>query len=317
MLAALAQLGYSTGSLLPSAGLGHVDLDDPDARIPCEAFGAVLTAAQRIRFTPNLALEMARLTPLGAYPLLDYLVITSDTVGEGVRNLARYFRLVGNPIVVHVCEDADVVRIEMSGSTLPFSVEYTASLLVLHFRTETEGRFSARSVCLTHAPDDASAFEQVLACPVRVAAPWNGITLSGDVWRLPLRRRDPVLRRVLEAHADDILARLPSRTGLALRVQQALTNRVAGGDTRIGALARELATSARTLQRRLAAEGVSYQELLDEARKEAAGRYLADTTLAISEIAYLVGYSEPAAFHRAFRRWYGSTPEAYRQTVAC
>jgi AraC-like DNA-binding protein len=71
--------------------------------------------------------------------------------------------------------------------------------------------------------------------------------------------------------------------------------------------------SARTLQRRLAAEGVSYQELLEDARKEAAGRYMTESTLAIGEIAYLVGYSEPAPFHRAFKRWYGMTPEAFRQ----
>jgi AraC-like DNA-binding protein len=122
-----------------------------------------------------------------------------------------------------------------------------------------------------------------------------------------------VLRQVLERQAEDILARLPSRTGLALDVQRALTKRVAGGDTRIGALAHELAMSGRTLQRRLAGEGVSYQELLDDARKEAAGRYLHESALAIGEVAYLVGYSEPAPFHRAFKRWYGTTPEKFRQ----
>ena len=72
--------------------------------------------------------------------------------------------------------------------------------------------------------------------------------------------------------------------------------------------------SGRTLQRRLAAEGVSYQELLDDARKEAAGRYHRESTLAIGEVAYLVGYSEPAPFHRAFKRWYGMNPELFRQT---
>jgi AraC-like DNA-binding protein len=118
---------------------------------------------------------------------------------------------------------------------------------------------------------------------------------------------------MLEARADEILARLPTRTGLAFEVQRALTARVAGGDTRIGAVARQLAISGRTLQRRLAAEGVSYQELLEDARKEAAGRFISDATLAIGEVAYLIGYSEPPSFHRAFKRWYGMTPETFRQ----
>jgi AraC-like DNA-binding protein len=94
-----------------------------------------------------------------------------------------------------------------------------------------------------------------------------------------------------------------------------LTGRVAGGDIRIEAIARELAISGRTLQRRLGTEGLSYQELLDDARKEAAARYMRETNLAIGEIAYLVGYSEPAPFHRAFKRWYSVTPDAFRKAL--
>jgi AraC-like DNA-binding protein len=73
--------------------------------------------------------------------------------------------------------------------------------------------------------------------------------------------------------------------------------------------------SGRTLQRRLAAEGVSFQELLDEARKDAAARFLRERTLSACEVAYLVGYSEPAPFHRAFKRWYGTTPELFRKDL--
>ena len=94
---AFERLGYDVDTLLASAGLRDTDLNDPDARIPCEAYGALVSRAQQERFTPNLALELARLTPMGAYPLLDYLVLTSDTVGAGVRQLARYFRLDRQP----------------------------------------------------------------------------------------------------------------------------------------------------------------------------------------------------------------------------
>ena len=96
-------------------------------------------------------------------------------------------------------------------------------------------------------------------------------------------------------------------------MRRALASRVGGGDTRIQTIARTLATSARSLQRRLAAAGVSYQQLLDLARKDAAERYLTDSPLSIGEVAYLLGYSEPAAFNRAFRRWHKETPQAFRQ----
>src|SRR5262249_53748862 len=203
-------------------------------------------------------------------------------------------------------------RVEIEAEGTPFSIEFTASLMVLDLGRETGGAFTAANVSFRHVPDDAGAYARVLGCEVRPAASWNGVTISAEAWRVPMPRRDPLLRQVLERQADDILARLPSRTGLAVDVQRALTKRVAGGDTRIGALARELAMSGRTLQRRLSGEGVSYQELLDDARKEAAGRYLHESPLAIGEVAYLVGYSEPAPFYRAFKRWYGMTPEAFR-----
>lgn len=310
----LGRLGYDRDALLASAGLSDAGLEDPDVRIPCEVLGTILSSAQRTRFTPNLGLELARISPLGTSPLLDYLVVTSDTVGAGVRQLARYLRLIGNPVFLEV-DDAGggEICVAMGSGAAPFSYEYVASLMVLHFRAETDGRFAATSISFQHTPDDVGQFERILGCAVRGASEWNRLSISPDAWHLPLRRRDPVLRHVLESHADHIAARLPKRHGLALDVQRALAARVAGGDTRIGIVARELAMSGRTLQRRLEAEGVSYQQLLDDARKEAAGRHISDPALAICEIAYLVGYAEPAPFHRAFKRWYGMTPDVFRQ----
>ncbi len=314
LMTAFGRLGFDVGTLLAPTGIGQADLDDPDKRIPCEALGVIVSGAQQARRTPNLALEAARLIPIGAYPLLDYLVLTSDTVGAGLHQLARYFGLVGNPVSLHVHERRDPVRIEMPDSPAPFGVEFTVSLILFHLSEETEGRFVAARISFEHRPDDIPAFERTFGCPVESTASWNGISVARDAWRLPLRRRDPVLGRMLQAQADDVLARLPARTGLALEVQRALTTRVAGADTRIAALAPQLAMSARTLQRRLAAQGVSYRDLLDDARKEAAGRYVSQSVLSIAEIAYLVGFSEPAPFHRAFKRWYGTTPQLYRKT---
>ena len=88
------------------------------------------------------------------------------------------------------------------------------------------------------------------------------------------------------------------------------------GEMRIDVVARRLATTPRTLQRRLARAGTSFDALCDDARKQAARTYLADTTLTIAEVTYLLGYSEPSAFHRAFRRWHGTTPQAFRTRMA-
>ncbi len=91
-----------------------------------------------------------------------------------------------------------------------------------------------------------------------------------------------------------------------------LATQLTAGEMHIDAVARRLATTPRTLQRRLARAGTSFEALCDDARKQAAQTYLADTTLTIAEVTYLLGYSAPAAFHRAFRRWHGTTPQAFR-----
>jgi AraC-like DNA-binding protein len=311
VLAALGELGHDVSALIAAARLTQTDFDNPDARLSCEAYGALVARAQEQRFTPNLALELARRTPLGAFPLLDYLVITSDTVGAGIRQLARYFRIETTPFVFDIRDDRDPIEVRVAAPA-PFAVEYLVSLMTFHLRHETEGRFVFSDVMLRHRPDDVAAMSDALGCPARPMSSWDGVRIGRESWNLPLRRRDPVLRRVLETHANDILARLPPRTGIALEVQRALASRVAGADTRIDTIARHLAMSARSLQRRLSAEGVTYQALVEETRKEAAGRYVAGSTLSLAEIAYLVGYSEPASFHRAFKRWYGVTPEGFR-----
>ena len=309
---ALERLNYSVEPLLGDAGIRRADLEDPDARIPCATWGAMFRQALAVRPMKNVGVRLATVTPFGAFPLIDYLIATSDTVGEGLTRLARYQRLVEPRSVPVLHGDEDPIRVLLEGPDTPFSAEFTVTINLLLCREETDGRFRAAYASFRHEPDDVAEIERVLSCPVHTGASWNGWALSREMCQLPLRRRDPVLGRLLRRQADEAIARLPASNGVALDVRRALASRVAGGDTRIQTVARVLATSARSLQRRLAAAGVSYQQLLDLARKAAAERYLTDSSLPIGDIAYLLGYSEPAAFTRAFRRWNEETPQAFR-----
>jgi AraC-like DNA-binding protein len=305
------RLGHDVDALLTEVGVSRHDLNDPDRRIACDVVGALISRAQQKRFTPNLGLAAAMATPLGAYPLLDYLVLTSDTVGDGLAQLARYLRITASPVSIDVQADGDPVRVEID-SVSPLGCEFEAALIVLRLREETNGAFAAAGISFQHRLDDVAAFESAMGCPVRTAASWNGVTVDRKTCQLPLRRRDPILRKFLESQGDVILTAMPPRIGVAADVRRALASCAIRGATRMSSIARQFGMSARTLHRRLAAEGLSYQELLEEVRKVAAGRYLDESTLAIGEIAYLLGYSEPAAFYRAFRRWYATTPEHFR-----
>jgi AraC-like DNA-binding protein len=310
---AMERLDCRMEPLLAQAGVHRADLDDPDARIPRSVWGPVFSRALEQRPMKNAGMRLAAVTPFGAFPLIDYLIATSQNVGEGVTRLGRYLRLAEARSVPDAHEAEDPIRVSLEGSDTPFSAEFAVTLNLLHFREQTENRFRAAYASFCHTPDDVAEMERVLGCPVHPGASWNGWALAHETWQLPLRRRDPVLSSLLQRQADDAMARLPPMEGVAAEVRRALAPRLGSGDTRIETIARALATSTRSLQRRLAAAGVSYRQLVDVARREAAERYLRDSRFSIGEVAYLLGYSEPAAFDRAFRRWRNERPQAFRQ----
>ena len=310
---ALERLNYRMAPLLADAGIPRAHLDDPDARVARSTWGQVFSRALKQRPMKNAGMQLATVTPFGAFPLIDYLVATSQNVGEGLTRLGRYLSLAEARSLPHPHEDEDPIRVLLEGSDTPFSAEFTVTLNVLHFREETDHRLRATYASFCHEPDDVAEMKRVLGCRVLTRASWNGWALTRDAWQLPLRRRDAVLSSLLQGQADEAIARLPAMEDVTLDVRRAVVSRMGGDDTRIEAIARTLGTSARSLQRRLAAAGLSYRQLLDAARREAAERYLSDSRLSIGEVAYLLGYSEAAALNRAFQRWRHESPRAFRQ----
>jgi AraC-like DNA-binding protein len=311
---ALDRLGYDVVALLAQAGLRRAELDDPDGTVPGSAFNAVITRACEQRRVPNLGAHLATVTPIGAYPLLDYLVVTSGDVGGALEQLVRYFHLTEAPVRLAIAEEVDSVRLLVQRPMTGFVADYETSIVVHHLREETEHRLRPSYVSLEHEPDDRADLERLLGCRVHAPSTWTGIEFSRDSLRLPLRRRDPTLRGVLEGHAANVAQRssVADEHSTIDQVRGVVASRLGRGVPAIGVVARQLTIAPRTLQRRLAAEGASYQQLVDVVRREAAERLLTDASMSIGEIGYLLGFSEPSAFHRAFKRWHSLTPHEYR-----
>ena len=312
MLHALGQLGYDLDALLASAGLQRRDVEDPEAFLSPRACATLFENADRERRVPNLALQLAQRTPIGANPLLDYLFVTSDSVEQGLERLTRYLRLVNPSVGLAIRRECSPVRVVVERAQAPLFTELTVSLCVIRLMRETDDQFRAAHVSFTHAPDDVVEYAKVLRCPIRARASWNGVAIAKRTLEIPLRRRDPALGSWLARQAAAILARLPASVDACDEVRSVLSAQATTGEMTIDAVARRLSTTPRTLQRRLARGGTSFEALRDDARRQAAELYLSQTTLTIAEITYLLSYSEPTAFHRAFRRWHGTTPQAFR-----
>ena len=304
MLRTLEHLGYDLDELLADTDLRREDVANPDAYISPRACAAVFARACRERRVPNLALQLAMRTPIGANPLLDYLILSADTVGHGLARLVRYLRLVNPGIRLSLSDTVTPVRVIVERAPGVFEAELTIALSVVRFANETDGRMQAAYVSFSHEPDDAAEYARVLKCPVRTRASWSGWALARDAMGLPLRRRDAVLGRWLERQAAELESRQPADGDARDEVRSVLSTQATTGDLRIDAVARVLAVTPRTLQRRLAKLGTSFETLLDDVRRQAAETYLSNPTLSISDVTYLLGYSEPTAFHRAFKRWH-------------
>ena len=166
------------------------------------------------------------------------------------------------------------MRVVVERAQAPLFTELTLSLCVIRFMHETDDQFRAAHVSFTHEPDDVIEYAKVLRCPIRARASWNGVAIAKRTLEIPLRRRDPVLRSWLERQAGAILARLPAGADASDEVRSVLSTQATAGDMTIDAVARRLSTTPRTLQRRLARSGTSFETLRDDARRKAAELYL-------------------------------------------
>jgi len=157
---------------------------------------------------------------------------------------------------------------------------------------------------------------RILRCPVEFRQPADSWVLPRSVMELPIISEDSRLLGILEAHADALLSERRTAAGLRELVEDRLVAALPSGRVQAAEVAEQLGMSERSFRRRLAAEGISFGEVLDRLRNRLALRYLADEHVSLKQIAWLLGYSEPGAFNHAFKRWTGTSPRQVRNHPA-
>jgi AraC-like DNA-binding protein len=162
-------------------------------------------------------------------------------------------------------------------------------------------------------PADTEAYRSCFRAPLHFDRPQGALLLSRGDLDLPVTTGDPTLRGYLEQLADQALGSIIAPSSFADRVRQVLWTRLSAGRPSLEQMSAKLGLSVRTVQRRLHQEGTSFADLLEEFRREMASHLLRDPSLAAYEIAFLLGYSDPSTFFRAFRRWYGVSPQEFRR----
>ena len=266
---------------------------------------------------PSAPLRAAGKLQLGDYELLEYLCGTTATLGESIACVGRYYPLlIAAEHELHVEGERAEARFRIApGLAAPdalheFGLASNFVMTALHLNLE--GAQMPIEVCFAHpAPSYAALFPQTFLCPVRFECAHNAIVFPVSMLDHPMRTADPQLHAVLTRLADQELTALSDLSAFPAQVREAIEPELARGAP-LEAVAERLHMSPGALRSRLRQHGTSYSALLDRLRRDHAKRALRQSQLSIAEVGHRLGFAHPPAFHRAFRRWFGVAPSAYR-----
>lgn len=318
LLMAATSLGHDAGRAMADAALDASSLEDPDGRITLvEHHRLWLTLAE---LGPDIGLELGERIGAAALGVVGHAMAHASSLGEALGYVSRYRRLVLDdavPVLSASVRDGVQVAVLTQSIPEPFrALRHPAECQVA--ATLTLVRHLAGSVImplevqLPHArPPDTSRHETVFGRRITWSSRDAVLTIDAAILTRPLARHDARLFDYLDRRAGTLLEGIGderARDTLA----RILRERLASGLPTTEALAKSLGVSVRTLHRRLGAEGTSVSAIVEGLREERARVLLADPSMGIGQVAYALGYAEHAAFTRAFKRWTGATPEAFR-----
>jgi len=292
----------------------------PDDVVPVGVWSELLVRAAALRPdlpAPGLAVGA------GVQPhhvgVLGYVVLASATLGDAMLAYQRYERLFYGADLVELAtvNDAEVPTIEIRwgpGGLSALADEVAIAALLTFLRRQGDNPPPPSRIAFVHRATVAqsAAYHKFFGCPIDFGNSHVRVRFPAAYLTIPMPHSDPALRVLLDRQAQALLAALPESGRFDRAVQQLLLRLLPEGDVTLERLATEMHQSSRTLQRRLADSGLSWQQLLDRTREQLARQYLADPSLGMSDIALLLGYTEQSALTRAVKRWTGCSPKQLR-----
>jgi AraC-like DNA-binding protein len=317
VIALAAARGIPAPALLAAVGLSLEQLADTDATVPFSVHLELWRRAGALSGDESFGLHLAESIPKGMFGINEYIFRNSPDLEAALRALARYRRLVA-PDEWRLAYEPTSVRFEVhvlrSVAPLPrHTAEFMIASMVRKVQDILGEPVPPREVWLAHAaPADVREHARVFSCPVHFERPVYALVLDRALLSRPVIDADAALKDLLVKQADAILERLGERVDLVNQVHRAICTEMKGEVPTLSRVARLLGLSTRNLQRQLQQNGTSFNRLLDETCSEIARYQVRQQRLPIGEVAFLLGYSEVSAFHRAFRRWTRMSPAQYR-----
>lgn len=315
-VALLRPLAELLGRLEVDAGafLAALEVDEampPNAYVAATAVDDQLAQIAAARSDPAFALTLARASLVRPLGLFGHLVWLSGTVRDALERAAKFYLVVTRRTTLHLEDTPPISTLRMRPVARTVKrgrilTELPFASLALRAREATGGRFALRAVRFVHHGEASEAYAHVFGVPVQFGAAHDEIEMATAQLDLPLASHDPIVSAALEAKAAQLTAGGAARSVFVEKVRRAIAENLSRSPSPT-AIATALGISTRTLRRHLEQEGLSLRTTLDDVRRERAAALLAAGT-SVKEIAFALGFSEPSAFSRAYKRWTGVAP---------
>lgn len=290
---------------------------DPDGRISWESTLALLERAERVTADRELGLHAAERVHHGDFDALELVARASGTRRGALLAVSRYAALMKDG--AHLTRTAEgpeeVWTLSLPPPNPRIAAEFVLAVFVMVGRTLSGNENPDRILLESPRPGSSSEYERVFGCPVEFGAARNAFVMSTARLDKTIGRITPSLALAVEQHAEKMLAELPRGSPFSTRVREQIVETLRAGPVTPADICTRLAISERTLRRHLGEEGRTFSDLLSEIRRDLARRYLESPDRTVTEVAFLLGFSDTSAFQRAFRKWFGVPPSEYRRTL--
>jgi AraC-like DNA-binding protein len=314
----LIEWGVPEEKLFNISKLRLSDLKDADERIPFDQYMNLGRMAPELTGTPEIGLNLGQNARFQDIGVVFQLAHNCGTVRESLLQTVRYSNL-GNEVSIAIFEESGKVAewaehyLSARYLCIPLiefeccqKLEILKSVLGKGFRpVQTKFQYEP--------PDYVDKYSQVFQSPLLFGQEKSGIVFKKEYLDVRNPNPQPYIKEILARHADKLKIELEKSKGFQDKVRKIIIKHLDSGNVNMEMISNELNLSSRTLCRKLKEENISYKDLLIDIKKQLAQAYLEETSFTLNEISYFLGFSEASAFHRAFKRWFGTNPSQYRR----
>lgn len=315
-LVVVRQRGLDTAALLRQAGISPALLESEQARVSPERYGALWLLIARTLDDEFFGLD-SRPMKCGSFTLLCHSVLHSDTLTTALRRALRFLRLVLDDLSGTLSIENGIAQIRLDERNGPHRMfAYATYLVMLHgLACWLIGRripiLGAEFRC--DEPPGLAEYRVLFCADARFDRPETRIAIDAACLDLPVIQSERSIKAFLRGAPANFLVKYHNSAGLTARIRRRLRQSAPADWPDFETLARQLQMTASTLRRRLDEEGQPYRSIKDDLRRDLAITYLGQPGGTLVDVAHALGFAEPSAFHRAFKKWTGTNPGEYRQ----